>query len=228
MDHFVMELKKVNKSYGKGESLVFALRDVDFQVLGGRMIAVMGASGSGKSTLLNVLGLLDTKDDGSYTLLGEDTDRMSERNKASLRNHKIGFVVQDFALIEQYTVAQNVAIPLEYSGIRWKRREKEEKILATLAQLGIENKFPVYTHALSGGQRQRVAIARAVVNDPAIILADEPTGELDSKLTVQIMDVFRQICKTGKTIIIATHNPVVAELCDTTYMMTDGVLEIRG
>jgi len=186
------------------------------------MVAIMGASGSGKSTLLNIIGCLDVPTQGEYLLKEKDISSLSNKELAKLRNQVLGFVVQDFALVEQYTVAQNIAIPLIYSKIS--RLERKKHIDIILDQMDILEKKKVLVSNLSGGQRQRVAIARALANSPDIILADEPTGSLDSQMSQEIMELFAELNRQGKTVIIVTHDPMVAEFCQKIIHIKDGKL----
>ncbi len=221
----MLEIKNLTKIYGKNKnSQVNALNGISLNVSPGEMIALVGASGSGKSTLLNVLGLLDAQTEGDYLIDGFSVNNISEKQKGILRNKKFGFIMQDFALIEKYTVKQNVEIPYYYSKKRMRRTEKEDRIDFLLGVVGLQNKKNAYTNQLSGGQRQRVAIARALFNDPDIILADEPTGALDTKNKTEIIRVLKRLNEKGKTIIIVTHDQKVASSCDKIYTIEDGRL----
>lgn len=220
----VISINNLHKKYGQGSNKVEALKGVNLQIAKGEMIAIIGASGSGKSTLLNILGTLDSPTDGTYKLNNIDLSKLSNKQKANLRNETIGFVVQDFALIEKYTVRQNVELPLTYNKKRISKSERNKTISDILDKLGIENKVDTLVYNLSGGQRQRVAIGRALINKPDIILADEPTGALDSKTTIEIMEILKNLNQQGHTIIVVTHNPKVAEYCNTIYSMSDGLL----
>ena len=218
----VIDLIDLQKTYGRGEAEVKALRGLSLSVNKGEMIAVMGPSGSGKSTLLNIIGCLDKPTGGQYFLTGCLIDGYGENERARLRNELFGFVVQDFPLVERYNVFKNVMIPLSYSKKRSDYKSKKEKIEDTLAQLGILEKKKAMAFNLSVGQRQRVAIARAIVNDPEIILADEPTGSLDSQTGREVVGILEQLNENGKTIIIVTHDKNVASFCHRTIHITDG------
>lgn len=220
----LLELHQVSKTYGTGESLVHALNDVNLTVNTGDTIAIMGASGSGKSTLLNIIGLLDAATSGEYIISDKSTADMSTSEKAEARNSVFGFVVQDFALIEKMTVFQNLEIPFSYRKFKLSASQKKTRINDLLEKMGIEDKTETLAQNLSGGQRQRVAISRALVNDQQIILADEPTGALDSKTTSEIMQILMDLSKDGKTVIVVTHNPNVAAYCDRILVMSDGRL----
>lgn len=220
----IIELNNVEKVYGKGNSAVNALRQVNITIGKGEMLAIMGPSGSGKSTLLNILGLLDNLTDGEYKLLGESVNTISSKDKALLRNMRLGFVVQDFALVEKYTVEQNVEIPFTYLKKRISKKDRSERIEAVLKKLGIESKQHELVCNLSGGQRQRVSIARAIINEPEVILADEPTGALDSKTAKEIMNVLKELNSRGKTVVIITHDKNVAESCNRVINIKDGAI----
>ncbi|MDW7684899.1 MAG: ABC transporter ATP-binding protein [Bacillota bacterium] len=218
-----MSIIKVNnlfKTYGSGEAEVRALQGVSLTIEKGEMIAIMGASGSGKSTLLNILGLLDKPTDGQYYLKSRPIMTFNSKEMAVLRNQIFGFIVQDFALVDRYSVYRNVMIPLTYS--KKPIHSKKSKIEDVLSQLGILDKKNVLALKLSGGQRQRVAIARAIVNDPDIILADEPTGALDSKTGNEVISIFKKLNNAGKTVIIVTHNSDVASSCHRIIEIRDG------
>jgi len=216
----IINIIDLHKTYGSGDSEVKALRGLSLSVDKGEMIAVMGPSGSGKSTLLNIIGCIDTPTGGKYYLDDCPMDTLDDRNRARLRNEVFGFVVQDFALVERYSVYKNVMIPLSYS--KKQIKSKRAKIEEALSQLGILEKINAMALNLSMGQRQRVAIARAIVNDPDIILADEPTGSLDSDTGEEVMEIFKQLNKDGKTIIIVTHEKKVASYCQMTIRIEDG------
>src|SRR5690606_30754981 len=188
----IIKLRNITKVYGEGNSSVYALREINLDIEKEEMIAIMGPSGSGKSTLLNIIGLLDDASKGNYIFMGNNVQNMSIKEKALLRNQKLGFVVQDFALVEKYTVKQNVEIPFAYRKDKLSKKEQEKRIRQTLHRFGIEEKMFELVYNLSGGQRQRVAIARAVINDADIILADEPTGALDSATAEEIINIFKE------------------------------------
>ncbi|PIU28692.1 MAG: peptide ABC transporter ATP-binding protein [Candidatus Hydromicrobium americanum] len=216
----IINITNLYKTYGSGESEVKALRGLSLSVDNGDMIAVMGPSGSGKSTLLNIIGCIDKPTGGKYLLSDRLIDTFNDSEMAELRNQKFGFVVQDFALVERYNVYKNVMIPLTYSKKQIKL--KRDKIGKVLSQLGILEKKKAMALNLSMGQRQRVAIARAIVNDPDIILADEPTGSLDSDTGSEVMDILKKLNEDGKTILIVTHDMNVASYCRRIVKIQDG------
>ncbi|WP_346898368.1 ABC transporter ATP-binding protein [Clostridium sp. UBA7503] len=223
-DNLIIDLNNIKKVYGEKDNMVNALQNINLKVYNGEMIAIMGPSGSGKSTLLNIIGLLDAATSGIYTLNNLLVESMSMKEKAYLRNSLFGFVVQDFALVEKYTVEQNVEIPLTYSEQKISKKEKRDKIEKVLRELGLEDKKYNLACDLSGGQRQRVAIARAMINNPKIILADEPTGSLDSKTAEEIMDIFTKLNSNGCTIILITHDNTVANYCKKILTIKDGII----
>ena len=218
----MIELKNINKIYKVGGEDFYALRDVSLTVREGDMIAVRGASGSGKTTLLNILGCLDKANSGSYTLRGEDVFSLSDGKQAAKRNREIGFVLQDFALIDSKTVLYNVMLPLLLGKIPY--RKVKEKARDALGKVGLAGQAKKKANQLSGGQRQRVAIARALVGEPSLILADEPTGQLDSGTGEQIMSLLTELNREGITILIVTHDDRVASYCHRQCHITDGML----
>lgn len=218
-------LKDIVKTYNKGKSNAYeALHGISMEIKDGEMTAIIGTSGAGKSTLLHILACIDGYDSGEYTMDGKEVGKLSERQMAQVRNEKIGMVMQDFALVEGFTALDNVMIPLDFAERkhRRKRKERRERALKMLELVGMGEYAEKRTNNLSGGQKQRVAIARAIVNDPSIILADEPTGALDSVTTREIMKVFRDLNEQGRTIIIVTHDSTVAEECGRVIRMEDG------
>jgi len=218
----VIKIQGLRKTYQMGSTAVHALKDASFQVTEGEFVAIMGSSGSGKSTLLNLLGCLDTPSDGSYHLRGKEVSCMGDDSLAEIRNQDIGFVFQTFNLLSRKTALDNVALPLIYA--RMTRPERERKARAMLEKVGLGDRIDHRPNEMSGGQRQRVAIARALVNDPAIILADEPTGNLDSVTSAEIMDVFTDLHKAGHTIVMVTHESDIAAYAHRTIVMKDGVV----
>jgi putative ABC transport system ATP-binding protein len=219
--HPVIEVSKVKKVYTMGTNKVFALRGVDLTVERGEMIAVMGTSGSGKSTLMNILGCLDVPTEGSYTLDGIRVDGMSRNALADLRNAKLGFVFQGFNLLARTSAIENVELPLLYD--RSGRKLDTKKLAAeSLARVGLGDRLDHQPSELSGGQQQRVAIARALVTQPTLLLADEPTGNLDSRMTVEVMTLFQELNDQGITIVLVTHEPDVAQYAKRIVDVRDG------
>lgn len=219
----LIKLKNISKKFGAKDTEVTALRDVSIEINEGEIIAIVGTSGSGKSTLLNIIGTLDRQTTGEYVLKNKNLDELNEHDLAKLRNKSFGFVVQNFALINDYTVYENIEIPLVYGKV--KSSERRKIINQVLTKLDIQEKINKKPTELSGGQCQRVAIARAIVNDPQIILADEPTGALDKKTGEQVMKIFKALNKEGKTIIIVTHDPRIASQCNRIINIEDGMIK---
>jgi len=214
----------VKKEYKAGGLLVCALNGIDLTIQQGDMLAVMGASGSGKSTLLNIIGLLTDASYGDYLLMGKQVSSISQKEKARARNAVFGFILQDFALIEKFTVKQNISIPLIYRENKLSKNETHRRITDVLQKMDMLDKMNSLAQNLSGGQRQRVAIARALINEPEVILADEPTGMVDSKTSKEIMVVLKHLNEEGKTIIVVTHDSDVADYCNKRVVITDGQL----
>jgi putative ABC transport system ATP-binding protein len=203
--------------------VIDALKDVTISVNKGEYVAFMGPSGSGKSTLMNIVGCLDTPSTGKYILNGQDVSEMSENELAAVRNKEIGFVFQTFNLLPRQSALENVALPLIYAG--YSKKERTEIAMKTLKGVGLDNRALHKPNELSGGQRQRVAVARALVNDPSILLADEPTGNLDTKTSYEIMDLFDQLHKKGNTIVMVTHEDDIAQYAHRIIRLRDGVVE---
>lgn len=218
----MLNLKDIRKSYHLGTEEFAILKGIDLEVNEGDFLAIMGPSGSGKSTLMNIIGCLDPGS-GSYAIEGRDVSSLSDNELADLRNQKIGFVFQNFNLMPKLTACQNVELPLTYMNVP--KKERRKRALEMLKLVGLEERSEFKPMELSGGQKQRVAIARALVTNPSFILGDEPTGALDTKTSVQIMDLFKQFNDNGKTIIIITHEPEVAALCKKTVILRDGNIE---
>ena len=218
----LIELVDVSKTYLMGEVEVHALRKVTFAIRAGEMVAVMGASGSGKSTLLNVLGTLDRPLSGRYLLEGEPVENLSETELSALRNRKIGFVFQSFNLLPRDTALENVELPMIYAGERPPVRR--EKALVALERVGMGARLHHLPNQLSGGQQQRVSIARAIVNGPRLLLADEPTGALDSTTTKQVMELFCDLHRSGMTVVVVTHDPAIAAYAERVVTFQDGTI----
>lgn len=219
----VIELKKICKRYGYGDTASFALRDFDLKVKQGEFIMIMGPSGCGKTTLLNVIGLLDKSSDGAYLLDNKPVEKISARKKAKLRSKKIGIIFQDFNLIPTLNILENVTLPLVYAGFTKPRREK--KADEVLKRFHLQPKEYYMPNQLSGGQKQRVAIARSLISDPEIILADEPTGNLDSRSAHIVMEELKAIHEEGNTIIMVTHNPALTTYATRVINMLDGQID---
>lgn len=219
----VISLDKIVKNYYIGSIVVEALRSVDIEIKRNEYVAIMGPSGSGKSTLMNLVGCLDTPTSGSYILNGTDVSKMEDNQLAEIRNREIGFIFQTFNLLPRYTALENVTLPLIYAGSS--KSERVERAKETLTSVGLGDRMEHRPNELSGGQRQRVAVARALVNKPSIILADEPTGNLDSKTSLDIMRLFGEIHKLGNTIIVVTHEDFIARYARRIIHLLDGQVE---
>ncbi|GHV29737.1 macrolide ABC transporter ATP-binding protein [Spirochaetia bacterium] len=235
LENSVIELRGIKRIYrmdgkqGEEAVIVRALRGVDFSAGAGEFVSVMGPSGSGKSTLMNILGCLDKPSEGTYTLDNIETSTSSQDTFAYIRNRKIGFVFQSFNLLSRTTALENVELPLFYrrrerGGKRQSAQSRKERAIAALREVGLEKRMDHYSSQLSGGQQQRVAIARAMVNDPAFILADEPTGNLDTGMTLEIMGLFQELNDRGKTIVMVTHEPELAAYTKRIVTLRDGEL----
>ena len=222
----IVQLENVCKDYYQGKEPVHVLHDISMSVEQGEYIAIMGPSGSGKTTLMNVLGCLDVPTSGTYALEGQDIGSMSDDALADIRNQSIGFVFQNFHLLPKMTALDNVALPLLYRGVSLKDRRTRAE--AALKLMGLGERMDFYPNQLSGGQQQRVAIARAIVGNPKLLLADEPTGALDTASGVQIMDIFRRLSQRGITIIMITHELGIAQCADKIYHILDGRLHTNG
>jgi putative ABC transport system ATP-binding protein len=216
----VLTLENVSKNYGAGETMVQALRSVSLEVNRGDFVAIIGPSGSGKSTLMNILGCLDVPSTGRYLFAGDDVMRLSDDQLARIRNLRIGFVFQQFHLLKKLSAWRNVELPLLYRRARGRR----EKALAALSMVGLDHRVDHTPNELSGGQQQRVAIARALVTDPELILADEPTGNLDTTSTAEILAILNQLHGDGRTIVLITHDPEIAAVAARVVRISDGVL----
>ena len=219
----LIKLQDIGKRYVIGSEEIFALRGVDLEIYKGEFVALMGPSGSGKSTLMNILGCLDTPTKGTYILNGTDVSNLNDNELAEIRNKEIGFVFQTFNLLPRSSSLENVALPLVYAGIAKEARTK--RAIETLESVGLGNRMYHKPNELSGGQRQRVAVARALVNNPAIILADEPTGNLDTKTSIEIMGLIEEIHQKGNTIILVTHEEDIAKHAHRIVRMRDGAVE---
>lgn len=219
----LIKIRDIGRKYVIGTEVIEALKSVSLDIHKGEFVALMGPSGSGKSTLMNILGCLDTPSHGEYILNGTNVSHMTDNQLANVRNVEIGFVFQTFNLLPRYTALDNVALPLIYAGVG--KKEREERATQALINVGLENRLDHKPNELSGGQRQRVAVARALINNPSIILADEPTGNLDTKTSVEIMALMEDIHSKGNTIILVTHEEDIAQHAHRIVRMRDGLIE---
>jgi putative ABC transport system ATP-binding protein len=219
----VISTRDLTRNFVMGREIIRVLHGISMTVKRNEYVACMGPSGSGKSTLMNIIGCLDTPTGGQYLLNGVDVSKMTDNQLAGIRNQEIGFIFQTFNLLPRYTALENVALPLVYAGMG--RIDRNEKAAYALEQVGLSDRIRHRPNELSGGQRQRVAIARALVNDPSLLLADEPTGNLDSKTSFEIMGLFDELHKKGNTIIVVTHEEDIAKLASRVIRLRDGVIE---
>jgi putative ABC transport system ATP-binding protein len=219
----IIQIDNLNKSYIIGNQILPVLKDLSLTVLKGEYVALMGPSGSGKSTLMNIIGCLDSFNTGTYKLNQIEVSKLNDNELAVIRNNQIGFIFQTFNLLPRYSALENVELPLIYAG--WNKKNRRERAIEVLKQVGLEDRMTHKPNELSGGQRQRVAIARALVNNPAILLADEPTGNLDSKTSEEIMSLFETIHQNGNTIIIVTHEEDIAQKSRRIIRLLDGKID---
>jgi putative ABC transport system ATP-binding protein len=219
----ILKLRGITRDFKLGSQTVHVLKGIDLDIFKNSYVALMGPSGSGKSTLMNLLGCLDTPTAGSYELNGNDVSVMGDNELAEIRNHEIGFVFQTFNLLPRSTALENVALPLVYAGLG--KEEREARAAEVLSQVGLADRMDHRPNQLSGGQRQRVAVARALVNNPALILADEPTGNLDSKTSIEIMKLFDDIQAAGNTVVLVTHEEDIAQHAKRVIRLVDGQID---
>lgn len=218
----MIDLKNVKKIYHTGGEELIALNDVSLQIKKGEFTSIMGPSGSGKSTMMNILGLLDRFDEGTYILNGQDVSSLTDNESAHVRNKEIGFVFQSFNLMPRMSILENVELPMVYAKVSAK--ERHDRAMIALEKVGLGNRVKHKPNEISGGQKQRVAIARAIVNNPAVLMADEPTGNLDSKTTLEIMNIFQDLNADGTTVVMVTHEPDVAQYTKRIVSFRDGRL----
>ncbi|MEY2739785.1 MAG: hypothetical protein RL259_1694 [Bacteroidota bacterium] len=223
MAESLISITNIKRDFPLGNEIVYVLKGIDLDIKKGEYVALMGPSGSGKSTLMNILGCLDTPTSGTYILNGKHVSEMQDDELAGIRNKEIGFVFQTFNLMPRTTALDNVALPMVYAG--YSKSERIERATEVLKQVGLDDRMDHKPNQLSGGQRQRVAVARALVNKPSIILADEPTGNLDSKTSVEIMNLFNEIHTNGNTVILVTHEEEIAAYAHRIIRLRDGIIE---
>jgi putative ABC transport system ATP-binding protein len=223
MSKALIHLKEITKTYTLGEQIVHALQHIDIEILSTEYVALMGPSGSGKSTLMNIIGCLDSPTSGEYWLNNKLVSKMTDAELSTVRNDEIGFVFQTFNLLGRLTAQENVALPLVYAGIP--QKERMARAAATLEKVGLKDRMLHKPNELSGGQRQRVAVARALINNPSLLLADEPTGNLDTKTSHEIMDLFREIHESGNTIVLVTHEEDIAQNAKRIIRLRDGLVD---
>ncbi|MCI3027928.1 MAG: ABC transporter ATP-binding protein [Desemzia incerta] len=219
----MIEIKGITKTYHTGGESLTALNNITLTIKDGEFTSIMGPSGSGKSTMMNILGLLDRFDGGTYFLNGQDVSNLSDNESAHVRNKEIGFVFQSFNLMPRMTILENVELPMVYANVP--KKERRERAMKALERVGLGNRVKHRPNEISGGQKQRVAIARAIVNEPSVLMADEPTGNLDSKTTLEIMRIFQEINNEGTTVVMVTHEPEVAEYTKRIVLFKDGEIQ---
>ncbi len=223
MNEPLIKIANIKRNFELGDEIVYVLKGIDLEINKGEYVALMGPSGSGKSTLMNLLGCLDTPTSGTYILNGKDVSKMRDDELAEIRNKEIGFVFQTFNLLPRTTALDNVALPMIYAG--YPKEERNKRAIEVLKQVNLADRMDHQPNQLSGGQRQRVAVARALVNKPSIILADEPTGNLDSKTSIEIMNLFNDIHANGNTVILVTHEEEIAAYAHRVIRLRDGMIE---
>ncbi len=221
--HAIIHLENIRKSYFMGKQELEVLKGISLDIFANEYVALMGPSGSGKSTLMNIIGCLDTPSSGKYVLNAKDVSKMADDDLAEVRNTEIGFVFQQFNLLPRLSAAENVALPLVYAGVG--KKERMERALEALHKVGLANRSHHKSNELSGGQIQRVAIARALVNNPSLLLADEPTGNLDTKTSVEVMEIFGKIQEAGNTVVLVTHEEDIARYAKRVVRLRDGLVE---
>ena len=220
----MVRLEHISKIYNQGQkNMCYGIKDLSLKIKQGELVAIIGRSGAGKSTLMHILGCMDSYEEGEYWLNGEKIEKFDDKKLSQIRNRKIGIVLQNYALVEELTVEENVSIPLDFAR-KYSRKEREKRIQTVLKKVEMEDYTDYYVNYLSGGQKQRIAIARAMVNNPELILADEPTGALDSQTAHHIMELFKRLNEEGKTVIIVTHDMQVAAECNRILEIGDGVI----